>query len=132
MTTGERIKTLRKKLKMNQTEFAKEIQVSTTTVCQLETGRYNIARTTKHILCQRFNVNPVWLDTGEGEMYLELNTAEAIAPTIIDILNNNENLLETVREAIHFFDDTDWKKANAFLEFLKGKNEIVERNEEEA
>ena len=131
MTTGERIKLIRTQLKMNQTQFAKEIAVSTTTVCQLETGKYNIARTTKHILCQRFNINPEWLENGEGEMYSSNNTAEAIVPYLIDILNSNETLLKAVREAVSFFDQNDWKKMNAFLELLKEDNLIVERNEDE-
>ena len=97
----------------------------------METGKYNIARTTKHILCQRFNINPEWLENGEGEMYSSNNTAEAIVPYLIDILNSNETLLKAVREAVSFFDQNDWKKMNAFLELLKEDNLIVERNEDE-
>ena len=118
MTTGDRIKMVRKQQGMNQTEFAKEIAVSTTSVCQLETGRYNISRTTKHILCTRFHINPDWLETGEGDMYGTSNTAESIVPDLVSILNDNQKLLKAIKTAIEVFSVDDWKKLNAFVEAL--------------
>lgn len=118
MTTGERIRAVRKDQKMTQSEFAKEIAVSTTTVCQLEIGKYNISRTTKHVLCTRFHINPVWLDTGEGEMYSAEDTAEGIVPELVEILNGNASLLYAVRQATKVFSVEDWKKINTFLESL--------------
>lgn len=118
MTTGERIKMIRKQQKMNQTEFAKEIAVSATTVCQLEVGRYNISRTTKHVLCNRFHVNPDWLDTGEGEMYSADDTAEEIVPDLVEILNSNKSLLRALKQATMIFTVDDWKKINKYVESL--------------
>ena len=118
MTTGERIKLIRKQQNMNQTEFAKEIAVSTTTVCQLEVGKYSISRTTKHVLCNRFHINPVWLDTGEGEMYSSGETAEGIVPELVEILNSNPMLLKAVKQATQTFSVDDWKKVNAFVASL--------------
>lgn len=118
MTTGERIKLVRKQQNMNQTEFAKELAVSTTSICQLEVGKYNISRRTKHILCSRFHINPVWLDTGEGEMYLEADTAEEIIPELVEILNSNKSLLFAMKQATKVFTLDDWKKINAFIASL--------------
>ena len=118
MTTGERIRMVRKTHGMNQSEFAKEIAVSATSVCQLETGRYNISRTTKHILCQRFRINPEWLDTGEGEMYASGDTAESLVPDLVQILNDNQKLLKALKAAMDIFSLEDWKKLNAFVEAL--------------
>lgn len=118
MTTGERIKMVRKAQGLNQSDFAKEIAISTTSVCQLETGRYNISRSTKHLLCQRFHINPEWLDTGEGEMYTNAETAEGIVPDLVTVLNDNSRLLKAVKIAIETFSVEDWKKLNAFVESL--------------
>ena len=118
MTTGERIKQVRKSQKMTQAEFANEIAVSTTTVCQLEVGRYNISRSTKHILCSRFHINPDWLDTGEGEMYVEANTVEYVVPQIAEVLTDNPSLLTVVSEAMKTFTVDDWKKVNLFFSKL--------------
>ena len=128
MTTGERIKMIRNEHGMNQTEFAKEISVSTTTVCQLEVGKYNIARTTKKILCDRFKVNPVWLETGEGEKYVTTSTAEGLVPEIVSILNNNKSILNAVAQATKMFSVEDWKKLNDYISSLGEGNES-DRNE---
>ena len=119
MTTGERIRLIRKQQKMSQGEFAKEIAVSATTVCQLEIGKYNISRVTKQSLCSRFHVNPEWLETGEGEMYTQFDTAEEIIPDLIEILNGNTSLLNAVRQATKMFTVSDWKKLNAFIASLE-------------
>lgn len=118
MTTGERIRMIRKEKGMNQTEFAKEIAVSTTTVCQLETGRYNIARTTKKILCERFGISENWLDTGEGNMYATIDTAEGVAPYILSMLRDNPEMLEAVRKAIRLFTMDDWYRLCTVINVL--------------
>ena len=126
MTTGERIKMVRKQQKMSQAEFAQEIAVSATTVCQLEVGKYNISRTTKHILCSRFHVNPEWLETGEGEMYLTSDFAEDIIPELIEILNENKSLLKAIKKATKSLSVDDWKKINAFIASLGEEDETIE------
>ena len=118
MTTGERIRLIRKSQGMNQNDFAKEIAVSTTTVSQLETGRYNISRTTRHILCSRFHINSDWLDTGEGDMYDKSETAESLIPDIVSVLNDNKKLLRALKNAMETFSVDDWRKLNAFVESL--------------
>lgn len=123
MTTGERIKMIRKAQKMNQTEFAKEIAISPTSVCQLELGRYNVSRMTRHVICQRFHINPKWLETGEGEMYELAETAESLVPDLVLILNDNQHLLKAVRTAVEVFGVDDWKKMNAFIQALGEKDD---------
>lgn len=123
MTTGERIKLIRKAQNMNQTEFAKEISISATSVCQLEVGKYNISKTTKRILCSRFHINPEWLDTGEGEMYSNAETAEEIIPDLVEVLNSNKSILNAVKMATQMFTVDDWKKLNAFVASLGGTDE---------
>ena len=123
MTVGERIRIIRKSQDMNQSEFAKEIAISTTSVCQLETGRYNISRMTKKLLCSRFHVNPLWLDTGEGEIYVTAETAEEIIPDLIEILNSNKFLLNAVKQTTKMLTVDDWKKLNALIATIGGNNE---------
>ena len=54
MTVGGRVRMIRNINRMNQSDFGKEIHVSTTTVCQLEGGRSGMSRATKYSLCSRF------------------------------------------------------------------------------
>lgn len=105
---GERLKLIRKSYKMNQTEFAKEIAVSTTTVCQLECGKYGMSRQTRQLLCERFHVNLEWLDTGEGTMYMLIDPAEGADTIILNALLNNPALLSAVKGALKKFTLEDW------------------------
>ena len=67
---GNRIRLLRKELKLSQKEFAKRLDIGLTTLKDYEKG--NFLPKTEVILRLRniFNINPTWLLTGEGDMFL--------------------------------------------------------------
>lgn len=68
------LKNLIKSLGITQTEFAKEIGVSKSVISDLISGR--LQELPKHArikLVKLYNVNPVWLLTGEGDMFLSSN-----------------------------------------------------------
>jgi transcriptional regulator with XRE-family HTH domain len=68
-TMRERLKYIRKKLGLNQTEFARLIGLRQTALSMIEVG--TTALTTKNIklICATFNVNEQWFRTGMGEMF---------------------------------------------------------------
>jgi len=127
MTTGERIRLIRKENHMNQTEFAKEISLSTTSVCQLECGKYQMARTTKRIICSRFRINPEWLETGEGEMHAVKGNAEELAPDIVKVLEENPEICRFAQTMFRLFGEKDWKMLNSFLLWAnQGNTGVIE------
>jgi transcriptional regulator with XRE-family HTH domain len=65
---NERIVSLRKSMKMNQTEFAKVLGISQVSLSQIELGGGLSSRTLKKVI-ESFNLNPNWLMSGEGEIY---------------------------------------------------------------
>lgn len=75
MTTGERIKELRKELKLSQTAFGEKIGVKRDVVANMELERAPIKDLALKMICRTFNVNPLWLENGEGEMFLDLPDA---------------------------------------------------------
>lgn len=70
----DRIKTLRKTLKMTQQEFADRIGVKRNTVGLYEIGQSGISDTVIRAICREFDVNEEWLRTGSGEMFREVDT----------------------------------------------------------
>lgn len=65
----ERLKLLRKSLKLNQIEFGKKINLSGSHIASYETGRRNLTTRTIEDICREYNVNKYWLINGEGEMF---------------------------------------------------------------
>jgi len=70
---GRRILELRKKLKLNQTDFGKRIGVTRSAVCNYENGSRSIGEQVILAICREFGVDEFWLRTGEGEMFRQEN-----------------------------------------------------------
>ena len=84
MSKNERIKILRKKIKLTQSEFAKKIGVTESAICNYENGKRAISEQTLRSISREFNVNIVWLETGKGDIFLpepELSLIHISEPT---------------------------------------------------
>ncbi len=66
---NDRIKLLRKALGMTQEQLAQRLGVGKAALSMIETGRASLSSRNKNILVQELNVNPDWLDSGEGQMF---------------------------------------------------------------
>lgn len=67
---GERIKELRKALKLTQAAFADRIGIRQNSVALLEMGRNTPSDQTVTFICREFRVNEEWLRTGAGDMFV--------------------------------------------------------------
>lgn len=67
----DRIRRVRKDLNMNQTEFGNEIGVTFAALSKYESGKVVPDKSIRLLICQKFNVNESWLETGEGVPYKE-------------------------------------------------------------
>ena len=68
-TKGERVLSVRKALKLNQTEFGEKIGLGQHAVSHIEKGNNNLSPRNLESICQKYNVNREWLETGAGEMF---------------------------------------------------------------
>lgn len=71
MTQGERVKELRKTLSLTLEKFGQRIGVGKSTVSDLENGRRSFSEHMTKSICREFNVDYMWLTTGEGEMFID-------------------------------------------------------------
>lgn len=79
---NERVKTLRKVLKLNQTEFGKKIGITMRAVQKWENGKSKPQNSTLKSLINTFHVNPDWLLNGDGEMFLGENKQQEVSDII--------------------------------------------------
>ena len=71
MTQGERIRELRKTLKMTMEQFGEKIGVTKSTISNIENGNRNATEHMVKSICREFNVDYMWLTTGDGEMFID-------------------------------------------------------------
>ena len=66
---NERIKELRKALKLTQQEFADRLNIKRGAIANYEVGRNEPIDAVISLICKEFNVNEKWLRDGTGEMF---------------------------------------------------------------
>lgn len=71
MTQGERVREVRKSLGLTLEKFGQRIGVGKSTISDLENGRRSLSEHMTKSICREFNVDYIWLTTGEGEMFIE-------------------------------------------------------------
>ncbi|ACV65008.1 transcriptional regulator, XRE family [Desulfofarcimen acetoxidans DSM 771] len=70
MAIGERIKSLRKFLKLTQQQFADALDIDQGHIAGIEKGSKNPSKSLQKVICLTFYVNDIWLKTGGGEMFI--------------------------------------------------------------
>lgn len=70
---NNRIKELRKQLRLTQQQFAERIGSVQNTITGYETGRRVPSGQVIALICREFGVNETWLRTGEGEMFAPID-----------------------------------------------------------
>ena len=65
----DRLKTIRKTLRLNQKSFAEQIGLNQNSLSMIEKNRTPVTEKNIKLVCATFNVNEQWLRTGNGEMF---------------------------------------------------------------
>lgn len=104
----QRIKEIRKALKLTQAEFGQKMCLSGNYIYMLESTETPISEKVSTLICNTFDVDRHWMETGEGEMFTtrvkekKLADIVAIAYKRDDLPPETENsfyrILETVAE----------------------------------
>lgn len=122
MTEGERIKQIRTNAQMTQTEFAKKIGVSQPAIAKIENnGVTNVTEQMRKSICREFNIDPIWLTTGEGDPRID-QSVELIA-TLDKLLHNESEFARNLFKIFAQYSLEDWKDleriANKTAEYMK-------------
>jgi len=67
--TENRIKLVRETLNLSQREFGKKLGVSRDVISNIEYGRVQPKKLLLQHMCQQYQVNEHWLETGDGEIF---------------------------------------------------------------
>ena len=94
---NERLKKLRRYLDLTQQELADKIGMKRNTIANYETNRNEPSNAVISLICKEFNVNEIWLRTGEGEMFTEETKDEQLSYFFGQILaSDDSSIIKTI------------------------------------
>ena len=128
---GERIKELRKALKLSQTEFGVNIGVGLGVVRNLESSITLPSPAQIDLIVRVFNVNRAWLETGEGKMLVEMSRAEKIGRFVADVLADKpESFRHWLVGVLIDLDDDGWQLLEDAAKLFAGYSEQKKQEDE--
>lgn len=97
----ERLKKIIIELNLSQKDFAVEIGVTKAAVSDMLHGRVKkISGSIVEILKVKYNVNPIWLNSGYGQMYLEEEQEGDKKNSLQDVLGHIKQIIIAVEELL--------------------------------
>ena len=101
MTQGERIREVRKTLGLTLEKFGEKIGMKKNSVSQIENGKNSVTEQVIKSICREFNVDYIWLTTGDGEMFIDTDNdfLERIDRIMVGEDDARKNLFKALLEA---------------------------------
>ena len=125
-----RIKEIRKALNLTQQEFADRLNVKRGAIANYEVGKNNPSNTTISLICRVFDVDEVWLRTGQGEMFRQRTRADDIAAYLGRAFGGKITPLEeTFISLLARLTPEQWELANKKI--LEEYSKIMEEKKQE-
>jgi len=120
---NERIKELRKVLGLSREEFANKLGLkSRGKIENIELGRTSPDEPFLDLICKTYNINPEWLRTGQGEMFIELSKDEQIEDFIGELLSDEEDSFKRrLISGLAALDENGWAVLEKFLDSIQKK-----------
>lgn len=116
---NERIKALRKRLGLTQQAFADRLKIARGNIGAYEVGKNAPSDAVISLICKEFNVNEIWLRTGEGgddNMFTKVNEEDRFSINL-GKLSRTEN--QMARNMLNAIAEADPKKLKHIEEFMK-------------
>lgn len=118
MTQGERVREIRKSLKLTLEKFGEKLGVKKSAISEIESGRNSLTEQMTVSICRAYNVNYDWLTEGEGEMFSD------VPKTILDELCKQYDLDDFDRSLVELYldlniDERIWLKSKIRQLFKK-------------
>ena len=121
---GERIKELRKSLKMTKQEFADRLNIQRGSIASYETGRISPSNATISLICKELNVSEDWLRNGEGDMFIPITRDEEIASFIGSVQADvDDTFKKRFISALAKLSTEEWKAIEHLMENMISERE---------
>ena len=92
-TIFERVKFVRKTLKMNQKDFGKMIGLTQTSLSMIEVGTNILTEKNIKLICATFNVREEWLREGKGKIFNDSPYVKELCDILGDLTADTQKAL---------------------------------------
>lgn len=121
---NQRMKMVRETLGMSQANFAESADIGLGVIKNIDSNRTEPNDHFYNVLCARYNINRAWLETGEGEMFVEMSRAEKIGRFVADVLEDEpDSFRRKLIDILIELDEDGWQKLKEAADVLSGLKE---------
>lgn len=121
MTQGERVREVRKTLGLTLEKFGEKIGMKKNSVSQIENGKNNVTDANVKAICREFNVDYIWLTTGEGEMFVE--TDDDFFEKIDRIMSGENDARKNMIKTLLYASDEDVEAFQRMIDAFASKKD---------
>lgn len=125
MNINNRIAELRKVLNLSMEKFGNKIGITRNSINAIEKGRNNPSEQTIMLICKAYNVSPLWIKEGIGDMFLDFPKNE------LDRIAQDFALDETDKILIETFLESSESDRQAIKNFLQTFAKKIEQKKDE-
>lgn len=120
-----RITELRKVLNLSMEKFGNQLGITKSSINAIEKGRNNPSEQTIMLICKVYNVSPLWIKEGIGDMFLDFPKNE------LDRIAQDYALDETDKLLIETFLESSESDRKAIKNFLQTFAKKIEQKKGE-
>lgn len=120
-----RITELRKVLNLSMEKFGNQVGITKSSINAIEKGRNNPSEQTIMLICKAYNVSPLWIKEGIGDMFLDFPKTE------LDRIAQDFALNETDKLLIETFLESSESDRQAIKNFLQTFAKKIEQQKDE-
>ena len=113
---SDRLRELRKKLKLTQSELGMKIGLTGATISDIERGKLALTDRNIALLCEKLSINEDWLRFGEGDMFIPTSWTDKNPLPFATSDFENESKIKTILE---IYDQLDEKSKALMLDIAK-------------
>lgn len=119
----ERLKSLRKQLRLTQQEFADKLGISRGNIAAYEVAKNAPSDAVILLICRYFNVSEEWLRNGVGDMFVPEPGTE------LDALKERYSLSQAECSLVDFFVNMNEKDRKTVLDFVVHAADAIREND---
>jgi transcriptional regulator with XRE-family HTH domain len=114
---NDRVRILRKNLGLTLEKFGNRLGVGKNAISRIETGKNGVTDQMIKSICREFNVDYIWLTTGEGEMFQDSD--DAFLEQIDRIMAGENELHKTILKGAASLDIEDLEVIDRIIQKFK-------------